>query len=384
MKPGDYQPLPPEAHDYVDGRLSEEQEKAFERRLESDPQLAAQVQALRASVQMLHDLPEHEPPAGFDDRVLERIRNLDLAESARKRILPAPTPLWQNVVQVASGAVAAAVVFAIFGLPGIFGSEQPAGEPDSALAVTPMSAEPSEADLLPTLAEQFARFESLRRNVMHTEVADPDLQRQLLRLELELSGLGHGNEWLSSEVSRLPADQRLEYGAFLANLEGALEKLNHELTESRLDQRPVNLPQVRGALLGVQAPPVLTRAYRVQVQAALPADAVVPVSGSVSDEVRLYARVRHADYRHDADAMLKAAEDYLEHYGNGHLADHAAASSVAALLRLGRDRDAALRFNLYFSEWDSDLTDAQQAMLQGIFKEAENIRLQTALDALGG
>jgi hypothetical protein len=382
MKPGEYQPLPPEAHDYVDGRLSSDDERAFERRVKADPKLAEQVATLRASIALLNATPQHEPPAGFDQRVLDRIRTEELAERARKRILPAPAPLWQSIVQVAAGAVAAAVVLALIGLPGVFNRDDDSGVHDPSLTVSNASVEPTEADLLPVLAEQFTRFESLRRNVVHTDMRDPDLQRQLIRLELELSGLSHSNQWLESEVARLPAEQRIEYRNFLSGLDAAVEVMHREISDSRRDQRPVNLPQVRAALLGVETPSTLSRGYRVTVRSELAPGAQVSIQDALPAELRLYAEIRHADYRHDAEAMLAAADTYLGSFSSGYLADHATAAAVAALLRLGRERDAAVRFNSHFSQWDDDLTPAQQSMLRGIFTEAEKVRLQSARDAL--
>jgi anti-sigma-K factor RskA len=155
MEPAEYQPLPPEVHDYVDGRLSADAERDFERRMNASAQLRTQVEQLRQAIEMLRDLPAREPRPGFAERVVGRIREEDLAERARQRIVAAPVPLWTNAVQVAIGAIAASLVLAVIGMPGLWERTQPdipgVGGENVAMA-------PTESDLLPALGDHSERL----------------------------------------------------------------------------------------------------------------------------------------------------------------------------------------------------------------------------------
>ena len=57
MEPADYQPLPQEAHDFIEGRLGADDERAFRRRLERDENLRRQVERVRATMALLRGLP---------------------------------------------------------------------------------------------------------------------------------------------------------------------------------------------------------------------------------------------------------------------------------------------------------------------------------------
>jgi hypothetical protein len=379
MKPGDIEPFAPEVHDYVDGRMSSDDERDFTRRLRVDPVLRGQVEHLRAALKLLHDLPPCEPPVGFEERLRERLHHEDLAERARKRILPAPTPWWQPVVQIGAGGLAAAVLMLIIGVPGW----RAVTDSDSApLGLVGQGADPLEADLLPKLAEQYTRFESLRRNITYTQIADSDKQRELLRLELQLSGLHGGNPWLAGEVSRLPAAERAEYMGFVNGIESALERVEQEISESRRTRRAVNMLVVRRALHDVQTPQTLTRGYRVRVLSDHP-DGVNLSDSNVGDDVRLYAKIRQADYRHDPQAMLAAANAYLRAYGhNGTFSDQAAVAAVAALLRMGSEREAAMRYNSHFPESSDTLSIRRTPVVEGLFTSDEKQRLQAVLNSL--
>jgi hypothetical protein len=379
MKPGDTEHFAQDVHDYVDGRMSADDERDFKRRLNADPVLREQVESLRAALKVLHDLPPCTLPPGFEARLLERLRQEELAERARKRILPAPAPWWQPVVQIGIGAAAAAVLLLVIGVPGLRG----VSDADSALyGPIGQGADPLEADLLPKLAEQYTRFESLRRNVTYTQVPDSDKQREMLRLELQLSGLLGGNPWLAGEVARLPAAERVEYLNFIRGMENALERVENEISDSRRSRRAVDMPSVRHALHEVQTPQTLTRGYRVRVLTEQ-SGGVNLADVAVGDEVRMYAKVRQADYRHDPREMLGAANAYLRTFGSrGTFSDHAAVAAVAALLRMGREREAAMRFNSQFPEFEDGLSLLGSAALNGLFTTDEKQRLQSARNAL--
>jgi hypothetical protein len=55
---------------------------------------------------------------------------------------------------------------------------------------------------------------------------------------------------------------------------------------------------------------------------------------------------------------------------------------VAALLRMGREREAAMRFNSQFPEFEDGLSLLGNAALNGLFTTDEKQRLQSARNAL--
>ncbi|NUO16344.1 MAG: hypothetical protein HUU03_07870, partial [Planctomycetaceae bacterium] len=124
MEPSEYAPLPREAHEYIDGQLSAEAERDFERRLERDPALKQRLAEVQAARRMLQSVALCEVPAGFDEGVYERLKYVDLARSAREKLVSARPPLWQRALQVGAGALAASVVLALVGLPGLSGPGQ--------------------------------------------------------------------------------------------------------------------------------------------------------------------------------------------------------------------------------------------------------------------
>jgi hypothetical protein len=146
MEPSDYKPFAPEAHE------------------QNNAELKSQVDALKRSIEVLRAMPVQEPKPGFDERVIGRIREAELAERARKQIIAAPMPLWQHVVQVGLGAAAAAMVLLVIGVPGMFGDDtQLAGSGGSPVNMVA----PTEGDLLPALADHNARFDSLAPSCQH-------------------------------------------------------------------------------------------------------------------------------------------------------------------------------------------------------------------------
>jgi hypothetical protein len=377
MEPADYQPLPPEAHAFVDGRLGVDAEREFLRRMKADPQLRERVNELRGAIGMLRDLPAGEPPAGFNERLIGRIREDELADRARQRIMRAPTPLWQYAAHVGTGAVAAALLFAVFGFPGF----QPATavEPDAPLIGKGFT--PHEEDLLPALGDQFMRFDSLRRNVHAAMVLDPDLQRQLLRLELECSDLARRNNWLAPEVAQLAPDSSIDYLRFLESLDQALQLIEDEISASIRDRRAVDMTRVNHALGDVQVPAGLDTGVQLAIRGSR-ADVRTVFSDDGPQGIRLYAEMRRAEYRHDPEALLTAAEAFLARGESGWLTDHARAAKVSALLRLGRNAEAARYFMREFSAYDEGLTPRQRHLVQALIREGDRQRLYEARRAL--
>ncbi|MCB9933323.1 MAG: hypothetical protein H6841_07875 [Planctomycetes bacterium] len=385
MQPADYKPFAPEVHEYVDGRMSAEAERDFERRLQANPELKRQVDALRRSIELLGNLPVQQPREGFDKRVFGRIREEELAERARKQIIAAPMPLWQHVVHVGLGAAAAALVFAIIGLPGLFSGESDNMEGSGGEApIARVTA--TEDDLLPALADHKARFDTMRRNVAATRVDDPDLQRQLIAMELQYSDLGRRNMWLAQQVSGLPSGKRGAYEQYLARLDAALVAVNEEITRSRTERKPMDMDVVRKALAGVPTPTDQLGEYRISVRGASPLPesdvAAMADDGQRLDEITLYSLVRQADYRHDHAAVIEAADFYLKWQNRGRFTDQANAAAIAAHLRLGRDLDAGRRFRDKFGDYDEDLQPGQLELVRGLLTEAEFNRLQAARAAL--
>ncbi|MCA8911439.1 MAG: hypothetical protein KDB82_07025 [Planctomycetes bacterium] len=367
--------------------MSTEAERDFERKLERNPELKKQVEALQHAIELLGSVPVVEPKEGFDQRVIGRIREEELADRARSQINKAPVPLWQHAVQIGIGAAAAALILAMVGMPGLFhgddaeGLEQLGGE--SAMPVARVT--PTEEDLLPALADHEARFESMRRNVVHTRVNDPDLQRQLIAMELEYSDLTRRNRWLATEIADLPANRRAEYEQFLEKLDAALKTLSDEVSRSRADGEPVDMSAVIEALNGVGVPQGKLGKYRISYNSGSPlgAETGAPVADyRTLDEVTLYALVRKAEYRHDFEAVIETADFYLSRQGAGRFKDQANASVIAANLRLGRDEDAARRFIDTFGQYDEDMSSSQREVIRGFLSDSEYKRLLEARKAL--
>jgi hypothetical protein len=382
MEPSEYNPFAPEVHDYVDGRLSAEAERDFERRLQSNTELKGQVESLKRSIAALGALPVLEPKAGFSDRVIGRIREDELADRARKQIASAPVPLWQHVVQVGLGAAAAAVVFAVIGMPGMLGGdpelEGSGGGPVSSVA-------PTEDDLLPAMADHNARFESLRRNVAHTRLTDPNLQRQVIVLELEYSDLQRRNGWLSEQVAALPSAQRQRYQQFLADIDSALAAVSNECLECQRSGRDLNTALVNAHLAGVRTPGGAVDSYMLSAPAgtARSSDFSRVDDAAGTTELMLYAEVRLADYRHDHESVIKAADSYLRRFDKGLFEAHAKAATVAAHLRLGSDETAAREFvRLFDAKYDEDLSAEQLELIRGLLSASEVERLVAARRAL--
>ncbi len=391
MDPGEYQPLPSEVHDFVDGRLSPADERDFQKRMAGNPKLKQQVHTLQGAIALLHALPTREPAAGFEQRVLGRIKTEELAERARRRIRTAPAPLWQHIAQVAAGAVAAAVVLAIVGVPGVFDDKPASPEGGQvALDLQPVTSQPTESDLLPVMGDHFARLQVLRRNVSAIEVfnagngADADTQRSLLQLELEMSELGRRAPWLSAEVARMPADRRNEYFAFVESLSRALADVTAEAARSRTDDRAPDLALVRQKLDSVKAPERLARQYYFESRLldTERAPRLLSAADDASSELALFAVVRKAEYDNDPEGVIAAAEAYIAAYSRGRLVDQAHLAAIHALLKLGRSLDGAALYERHFGEYESDLTPARLSLVKRTLTEVQRKAIAAAMDEL--
>lgn len=375
MQPDDYKPLPPEAHAFLDGTLNAEQEADFRRRLDRDETLRADVESVRAALSMLKSLPVKDPGPAFSRRVLGRVRESELIDRARRRIVGARAPLWQHVAQVAAGAVAAAVVLALVGpdwrrAPTTDGPANPLVDVASAGVVE--AVEPNEEDLLPSLGEQVERFRKLSSHVGALSGLEKDSQRKLLRMELEYSDLQRRNYWLAGQLSGLPMERRREYRGFLDSLGSALDAMDRELTESAAERRPVNLAQVKLALQGVSTPNRFQTQQRFTVRRYGTATSGTeggtrrissPVAGD--PELESYAAVREAVYSNDLERILAACNAYSGEFGpykSGHFAKLSEITAVITLLHLNRVSDAASRYESLLDRLkpeDGDLLAAQ-------------------------
>lgn len=382
MDPGDYQPLPSEVHDFVDGRLSPADERDLRARMAANPKLKAQVETLQGAIALLHGMPVREPAAGFEQRVLGRIKTDELAERARRRIKATPAPLWQHIAQVAAGAVAAAVVLAIIGVPGLF-EETPQND-GASIELQPVAAQPSEVDLLPVMGDHYSRLQVLRRNLSGLENLDADTQRRLLLLELEVSELPRRSGWLSGEASRLPAEQRLEYVAFIDSLGKALSAVSAEATASREQDRSPDLAQVRALLDKVSVPERLSKHYRFESRFVDDRRAARLLSGGTdaNSELSLLAVVRKAQYDNDMEGVVSAAESYMKAYDRGRFADHVHLAAISAMSRLGRKLDAAALYERRFGEYDTDLEPARLALVLRMLTPTERESINKAMDEL--
>ncbi len=384
MQPDEYKPLPPEAHAFLDGTLNAEQEADFRRRLDRDESLRTQVEGVRVALSMLKALPVKDPGPAFSQRVLGRVRESELIDRARRRIVGARAPLWQHVAQVAAGAVAAAVVLALVAPDWRRG---PAPDSPANPLVDVVGAgmvEPNEDDLLPNLGEQVERLRKLSSHVDALSGLEKDSQRKLLRLELDYSDLQRRNYWLAGQLSGLPAERRKEYHGFLDSLDGALDALDRELTESASERRPVNLAQVSLALRGVNTPNRFKGQQRFSVRrfgtAASGAEEGTrrvssPVAGD--PELESYANVREAVYSNDLERILAACDAYsgeLGPYKAGHFAKLSEITAVITLLHLGRVADAAARYELLLDR----LKPEDAALLGSQFLPEETRQLQAA------
>ncbi|MBX3474014.1 MAG: hypothetical protein KF754_06490 [Planctomycetes bacterium] len=380
MQPDEYNPLPPEAHAFLDGTLSAEQEAEFRRRMDRDQRLASDVEGVRAALGLLKTLPVRDPGPGFAARVLDRVRDEEMGERARRRIRSARTPVWQHVAQVAAGAVAAAIVLALVA-PGLRNDPGTATQGDAAL-VELAGTTADEDDLLPGLGEHFDRYRQLAIHMDALADMEGETQRLLIRSELELSGLQRRNVWLASQLAGLPVARQREYRRFLEGLDNAVEIIEREVTDSAAARRPVNIDLVRGTLAAVKAPDAL-----VLRRAGAAGDRATPIAvASSSPEVAAYQAIRVAVYRNDHERALAACRAYLAPYSaGGKFVRPATIIAVACLLRLDRELEAAAEYERVFGLYEEKLTGADQRMLEGVMTAQERRQLQQArLELHGG
>jgi hypothetical protein len=290
--------------------------------------------------------------------------------------MASPRPLWQHAVQVAAGAMAASLVLALIGLPGVFDTEAPAF-PGSGGGTGEAEVAPTESDLLPVLGDHYERFASLRRNVGGTTLDSAELQRHWLRIELEASDLPRRQRWVMPAVADLPMDRRIEYENFLQEMDRALRVLEAEVQSSNID-----LGRVRAALQAVSVPQNLVAGYEIVARAGMPTTRRLVHDSAVPEELRQYAEVRAADYRHDPRAVIAAADAYLANWSQGNFANQARAARVGALLRLGRNSEAARYFDEVFSRHSRDWTPRQADLFAAFFTPGQKYTLFEALRAL--
>ena len=376
MEPADYQPFPPEVHAYVDGRMSAEDERDFTRRLAASATLRSQVAQLRTALKLLRALPERQPPAGFEERVIGRIREEELAERARRRIHASRGPLWQKAVLAGAGAMAASLVLM---LTGVFSS--PEGTPtfNGTGGFDEVAAVPTEDDLLPVLCDHGERFACLRRNVAAASVAEPDLQRDLVRIELDASDLRRRQDWVAEQVSALPPERRIRYQNFLQGVDGALKVMDEELSR---EGASLDLARIQTSLLGVSTPEEVAGGYDFVARSSLRNSRTLISAGNLRPELQAYAALRAAEYRHDAHATREAAEAFLASWNSGEMADYARAALVSSLLRLNLDYQAAQQFDAEFSRHTRDWTPEQARLFKAYFTDGQKVRLAAALDRL--
>ncbi|MDC1142772.1 hypothetical protein OAU50_06745, partial [Planctomycetota bacterium] len=302
----------------------------------------------------------------------------------RAQIKPAHAPFWQPIIHVAMGAVAAAIVVAVVGLPG--GSDVPVNDAPSSLTppMANVSSVVTEEDLLPSLGDQFNRFENLRRQIQFIPVDDAGMLRETIRVELELTEIPRRNDWLKHEVAGLPEARRTEYINFLDGLSDAFTTINNELIEAVNHQRAPRTTVIEGALAGVKIPSRLNEecTYRLRRSGTGASDELgeSKIGGGSGDrQVRSYTRIREALYRHDYSAMFDAGSRYLSEFPQGKFVDAAQLFTVMALLREAKDTRAAERFKSHFGELDTDMTTEQRVLVTGLLDNDEYKRLKVAL-----
>lgn len=380
MKPGDYQPLPPEAHDYLDGRLALQDEEAFSRRLERDDDLRSRINELRTAREWLGNLADVAPPANFDQRVKERIRDSGLADKARARIQRTRTPVWTYVAQIGAGAVAASLVFALMGWP-LSGDDTEPVLPDGTSVAPTAVASVEEQDILPALSDQATRLETLSQCVQAVSARETDIQRELIRTEIDASELVARSVRLRGLVAGLPAQQRVNYEAFLDAIVDAVQTVDQELVDSRVQNRALSLGRVQTALSGVSVPENLRDRSVFVIVRASSSDASHAVRVSESGpELTRYASLRSMQHQHDYEGILASSDDYLRWFPNGRFASEIKAAKVLALLRLNRDQEAVDEYLRLFPNLRGNLLSENDAnVTKALIRDNERIRLDHAI-----
>ncbi len=95
---------------YLDGELDEDAARAVEARISVDPQVRAEVEALKQAWEMLEILPRPEPSSNFTNRTLER-----LAVYRPHSTMTMQRPFWRGRWVARLGWAAALLVAAAVG-----------------------------------------------------------------------------------------------------------------------------------------------------------------------------------------------------------------------------------------------------------------------------
>lgn len=116
---------------YLDGELDEEAARAIEARLNVDPELRAEANALRQAYDLLEYLPRTEASGSFTHRTLERLALSDASTVSQAR--PAARggwPWWKSLAWAAVLLLALGIGFGVASLvPWLRFSGSPTGEP---------------------------------------------------------------------------------------------------------------------------------------------------------------------------------------------------------------------------------------------------------------
>lgn len=381
MQPDEYKPLPPQAHAFLDGRLNAEEEADFRRRMDNEPELSAGVEQLRSTLALLKTLPAREPAPGFNERVLGRVREVDLVERARKRITGARSPLWQHVAQVAAGAVAASIALALVGSFGPWSKPAPLGPAGPGVDVAKAGA--SEDDILLNLSDQYDRYRHLAAHFDALGDVSPDAQRRLVRIDLEASGLLRRGQWLEDQIDGLPTERQREYRVFLQGLRAALQAADLEVAESAAESRPMDLARVNRSLGAVKAPTRLARDLSLSVpRGAVSAATGVSIVDKANPEMEAYGNVRVLVYSHDHQRVVGACNEYAKAFTRGNYLKQAGIEAIHALVRLGQIEDAARRWDDVFGKYDDRSSPADLRMVNLLLTPAEVDSINTQRQAL--
>jgi anti-sigma factor RsiW len=147
---------------FVDGELSPERAAEFEAALQSDPSLAAEVEAMKSLTERVRNLGRLPQPTGLDET---------LGRVAPERRFPAARLLW------AGGAFVALVLVGLIG-PRLTGFRPLAPQAEMAMApaATPGS-EPADSAMAESGAEYKSKDAPLERSRVLSDTAAPDAGR---------------------------------------------------------------------------------------------------------------------------------------------------------------------------------------------------------------
>ena len=104
--------------DYLDGTLDATQAAQVKQRLDRDPQLAAQLDALSKTMELLHGLPELDPPLSLRGRVMEAtVERASFWGWLGKTLIPSRQAPW---AAIAAGAIACTVLMVVLTVPDLY------------------------------------------------------------------------------------------------------------------------------------------------------------------------------------------------------------------------------------------------------------------------